>query len=103
MTNGAGQAIGGKTGPTRAANDAGCSFVHGHTHQWRFWAAAKHGPTTGIDILEAGCAMDWGEVEQYAMHSLVDWWYGVTVIGISGGRIVDVDRVSMITLRARYG
>lgn len=102
-TNGAGRAFGGKLGATRSANETTCSIVHGHTHSWKFWPAAKIGPANGIDILEAGCALDWGEIESYALHSQNDWWWGVTVARLISGRIIDVERVSMVTLRRRYG
>lgn len=100
--NGAGRAFGGKLGSTRAANESSVSIVFGHTHNWKFWPAAKIGPSSGIDILEAGCALPWGEIEAYALHSTNDWWWGVTVARLWGGRIIDFERVSMLTLREKY-
>ena len=102
-TNAAGRAFGGKTGAQRAANEAACSMIYGHTHAWKFVPAAKLGPMVGVDMLEAGCAMKWGEVEAYAMHSNNDWWWGVTEVTLWGGRIHEVARTSMLTLQKKYG
>jgi len=102
-TNGVGRPFGGKTGSTRAANETSVSLITGHTHNWKFWPSAKIGPQSGVDLLEAGCALPWGEIEAYAQHSTNDWWWGVTVAWLNMGRIIDVERISMLTLRRRYG
>lgn len=102
LTNGAGRAFGGKLGATRAASEVTCSAVMGHTHNWKLWPAAKIGPLSGVEIMEAGCALPWGEIEAYATVSTNDWWWGVTVAHLQGGRIHDVERVSMLNLRKRY-
>lgn len=100
--NGMGRAFGGKTGAQRAGNESSCSLIYGHTHHWKFVPAPKLGPTGGVDIMEAGCAMLWGEVEHYALHSLNDWWWGLTIVHLEGGRIRDFERLSMLTLRDKY-
>lgn len=101
--NGAGRPFGGKLGATRAANETSVSLIVGHSHNWKFWPSAKIGPQSGVDLLEAGCALPWGEIEAYALHSCNDWWWGLTVARLLGGRIIDIERISMLTLRKRYG
>ena len=100
--NGAGRAFGGKTGPQRAANETTIPVVSGHTHRRQVHDAPKIGPVASISMVEVGCAMPWGTVEEYAAHSLAGWWWGVVDLTLSGGVIVDVAFVSMLTLRARY-
>ena len=103
LNNGMGKAFGGKTGAQRAGNEAVNSFVVGHTHSLVLANAAKLGLKSGIRIIEAGCALPWGEIEHYALHSLNNWWWGVLVITVHGGEITDVEAVSMLTLEDRYG
>lgn len=102
-TNGAGRAYGGKTGPQRAANESTVPVVSGHTHRRQVHDSPKIGPIDVISMVEVGCAMPWGEVESYAQHGLTGWWYGCCGMTVQGGTITDLDFVSMITLRARFG
>ena len=101
-TNGMGRAFGGKTGQQRAANEMTCSLVSGHTHQWKFTSVPKIGPSGGLDLMEAGCAMLWGEVEHYAIMNPTDWWWGLTIIDVVDGRIPYHERLPMYELRERY-
>lgn len=103
INNAMGKAIGGKTGAQRIGNEATSSFVYGHTHHWKFLPTAKNGLQSGVDVLEAGCALPYGEIEHYATHSMNDWWYGVTVVTVHDGRITDFERISMLTLMNEYG
>jgi hypothetical protein len=98
--NGAGRAFGGKTGPQRAANDAVCPIVSGHTHRRQIHDSPKIGPTDSISMVEVGCAMPWGELEHYAQHSATGWWWGVVPMTVQDGMITDVQFVSMLTLQA---
>lgn len=101
-TNSMGRAFGGKTGQQRAANETTCSLVSGHTHSWRFYSVPKIGPQGGVDLLEAGCALLWGEIESYATVSTSDWWWGLTVVDVADGRIPHVERLPMYAVRSRY-
>ena len=100
--NGAGRAFGGKTGPQRAANETTIPMVSGHTHRRQAHDAPKIGPVASISMVEVGCAMPWGTVEDYALHAMSGWWWGVVDLTLSGGVIVDVAFLSMLTLRDRY-
>jgi hypothetical protein len=53
-------------------------------------------------MVEVGCAMLWGEVEDYAKHSMTGWWYGVVPMTVQGGVITDLAFTSMPYLRSRY-
>lgn len=100
--NSAGRAYGGKTGPQRAANDTTVPVVSGHTHRRQVHDSPKIGPVDAISMVEIGCGLPWGTVEDYAKHSLTGWWYGVCDMRVCGGQITDVSFVSMLTLRDRY-
>lgn len=100
--NGAGRAFGGKTGPQRAANELTCSFISGHTHAYQHFSTGKIGMTTGVDVMEVGCALPWGEVEDYASHAIINWWYGAVIVDLMGGRIVASEKIDMMRIRDRY-
>jgi hypothetical protein len=101
-TNGAGRAFGGKTGPQRAANELTSSFISGHTHAYQHFTTGKIGAISGVDVMEVGCALPWGEVEDYAAHAIINWWYGFVIADLMGGRIVASEKVDMMTIRDRY-
>jgi hypothetical protein len=101
-TNGAGRAFGGKTGPQRAANEMTSSFMSGHTHAFQHFTTGKIGAVSGVDVMEVGCALPWGEVEDYAAHGIVNWWYGAVIVDLMGGRIVAHEKIDMMAIRERY-
>lgn len=101
--NGAGRAFGGETGPQRAANKTTVPLVSGHTHKRQLHDAGKIGPQDVISMVEVGCAMPWGEVESYAKLGITGWWWGVVPMVVQGGAITDVNFVSMLTLKRKYG
>ena len=101
--NGAGRAFGGETGPQRAANKTTVPIVSGHTHRRQVHDSAKIGPVESISMVEIGCALPWGTVENYAKVSATGWWWGVVPLTCHGGAITDVSFVSMLTLQDRYG
>lgn len=101
--NAGGKPYGGKTAASRIANDAGASVVHGHTHQRQTFNAPKLGPgARSLSVLSAGCALPQGHVEAYARHSATGWWWGVGLLTIQSGCILDEEWVSMATLERRY-
>ena len=101
-TNGAGRAFGGKTGPQRAANELTSSFISGHTHAYQHFTTGKIGAVSGVDVMEVGCALPWGEVEDYASLSIINWWYGFVIVDLMGGRIVSAEKVDMMRIRDMY-
>ena len=101
-TNGAGRAFGGKTGPQRAANELTCSFISGHTHAFQHYTSGKIGLVSGVDVMEVGCALPWGEIEEYAQMSINNWWWGLVIVDLLGGRIIGCEKVDMMAIRDRY-
>lgn len=96
-----GKPYGGKTAPTRIANDSVFSIVHGHCHTYASVPAAKFDGKQ-VRVISAGCALPQGHVEPYAKHSLVGWAWGALTITVRGGQIMDETWTSMDTLRRRY-
>jgi hypothetical protein len=52
--------------------------------------------------MEVGCALPWGEVEDYAAHAIINWWYGLVIVDLMGGRIVGSEKVDMMSIRNQY-
>ena len=100
--NGMGRPMGGKTAPHRAAAMLTSSFVYGHTHKFSIYTDPKMGQGAPITIIEGGCALPYGEIEDYALHSPTGWSYGVVDMICQDGLILDVSFVSMLSLRDRY-
>ena len=100
--NGAGRAFGGKTGPQRAANDSLVPIVSGHTHRRQVHDCPKIGGAGLVSMVEVGCAMPWGEIESYAAHGMTGWFWGVCELTVQAGAIIDVNFLSMLTLRSKY-
>lgn len=97
-----GKPISGKTAGPRTANELTTDLVHGHTHRFSTTRVPKIGPRDSVMVVEAGCALPWGEVEDYAKHSMTGWWWGVVELTLRGSEITDWNAVSMKTLRALY-
>lgn len=101
--NGLGKPMGGKTSPHRAGALLCESLVHGHTHILAVYNDVKLGPTDRITVIQAGCALPDGEVEHYATHAPTGWSHGVMDLTVQNGAIIDINWVSMRTLKQRYG
>jgi hypothetical protein len=100
--NGMGRPMGGKTATHRAGALLTSSLVHGHTHQFHVFNDAKMGPQERITVVQAGCAMPWGEYEHYASVGPGGWWWGALMMTCWDGQIVDLEAISMLTIRDRY-
>lgn len=100
--NGMGKPMSGKTATHRAGDLLTAPLVHGHTHSLNLYSAAKHGPIERVSVLQAGCALPWGEVEHYAAHNPTGWWWGCLLMTVQGGQILDFEAISMLSLRERY-
>lgn len=102
VLNRMGRPYGGKNAETTLCNEAMHDLVIGHSHTGRVWKAPKIGPSQHVTVVNAGCALPDGHIEEYARHSLTGWTWGVTVLEIEGGHIVGHQFVSMATLEDRY-
>jgi hypothetical protein len=85
------------------ANDSIFSLVFGHSHKGGHLPAPKIGPSCKIDILNIGCALPHGHVEDYAKLSTTGWQYGVYELTLRNGQIENHKHISMIELREKYG
>lgn len=100
--NSLGKTYGGKTAEQRMANDALFDMVVGHSHVARSWRAPKIGPQQFVNVLNLGCALPHGHIEDYALHATTGWTWGVYDLELRGGRIEAASFVSMLQLEQRY-
>jgi hypothetical protein len=98
-----GKTYGGKNSENTIANDAIFDHVIGHSHVKRDVRAPKLGPSKHVTILNLGCALPQGHVEEYIYHgALSGWWWGCCVLTLQGGQIVGVDALPMSELERRF-
>ena len=97
-----GKPYGGKTAGPRIANDAIFDIVYGHDHKRRSHRAPKVGPQKHVSVINVGCALPWGHVENYASLSTTGWWWGIVDLTIQGGHVISENAVPMIQLEKMY-
>jgi predicted phosphodiesterase len=97
-----GKTYGGKNAEQTIANDAVFDIVIGHSHTARVWRAPKIGPSQFVNVVNLGCALPFGHVEDYARHATTGWTWGVYDLLIRGGHIESASFVSMTELERRY-
>lgn len=96
-----GKPYGGKTSENQIGNDSLHDIVYGHSHK----AVVKHIPKIGQDhvtVINLGCSLPPGYIEDYAKHSVTSWSYGVYDLTIRDGKIKEHSWVSMETLLKDY-
>lgn len=101
--NGMGKAMGGKTSSHRAGALLCTSLFHGHSHRFGVYTDSKLDPRGGVTVVECGCALPWGEVEDYATLSPLGWAWGIIFAKVANGVVLDLDFVSMKTLKDKWG
>lgn len=95
---------GGKNAEVTICNDAVFDHVIGHSHVRREHRAPKLGPSKHVTVLNLGCSLPHGHVEEYMYHgATTGWWFGCHVVTIQGGQIVGADAVPMSELERMYG
>ena len=82
------------------ANDAVFSIVFGHSHKGGMVRAGKIGPNRRVTVLNVGCALPDGHVEDYAKLSMTGWEYGLYLIEVAQGDIQSVKHYSMAEVMA---
>jgi hypothetical protein len=97
-----GKTFGGKNAENQIANDAVHDLVIGHSHVARHIRAPKLGGNNCVQVLNLGCALPEGHIEDYAQHSLTGWTYGIADITIQFGRIQSCAFITMEELKERY-
>jgi len=98
-----GKTYGGKNAENTIANDAVHDLVIGHSHVARQIRQPKIGPYQHVTVLNLGCALPYGHVEDYARDALTGWTWGVYELFIRAGHIESAKFVSMLELEERYG
>lgn len=97
-----GKPYGGAQSENAIARDSLHDVVYGHTHK----RVDKTFPKIGHDhitIINLGCALPHGCIEDYAKHSVTGWSYGVYDLTIQDGKIKEQRWVPMDTLIKDYG
>lgn len=98
-----GKTYGGKNCLPTIANDSVSDLVVGHSHRARVHQAPKIGQRYPTTIIDLGCALPDGHVEEYATHALNGWTYGIYDLLIQFGHVQSAKFISMTELGERYG
>jgi hypothetical protein len=98
-----GKTYGGKTAENTIANDSVHDLIIGHSHVERMHKAPKIGGNGFVRVLNVGCALPDGHIENYAKHALNGWSYGIAEVTIQHGHISDYQWISMARLEEMYG
>jgi hypothetical protein len=98
-----GRTYGGKAPENTIANDLSHDLVYGHTHRFAHIERAKIGHSRRVSVVNLGCALPYGHIEDYAKHSTTGWWWGICEIEIINQRIEAVKQFSMPELEDTYG
>lgn len=84
-------------------NEAAFSVVFGHSHKGGVHPFPKIGPNQAIKVLNLGCALPWGHVEDYAKLAMTGWDYGAWELSLLDGMILSWRFWSMLEIANRYG
>lgn len=97
-----GKPYGGMHAENQIARDATHDVVFGHSHKplVKTYPRLGHKRTTVVNL---GCALPEGHIEQYAKHSLTGWSYGVYELEIERGGIQAARWIPMASLQEKYG
>jgi predicted phosphodiesterase len=57
-------------------------LVHGHTHRAQVIRKPKMGENKYVTVVDLGCSLPYGYVEDYAKHGMTGWSWGFTVLHI---------------------
>lgn len=97
-----GKTYGGKNCLPTIANDSVTDLVIGHSHRGRVHQAPKIGQRYPTTIIDLGCALPDGHVEDYAKHALNGWTWGAYDLLIQHGHVQAAKFISMAELEERY-
>lgn len=98
-----GKTFGGKNAEATIANDAMFDIVIGHSHVWRAIRSPKVGHSNHVTVLNLGCALPEGHVENYVLHgALSGWWWGTNILTVESNKITGINAIPMSELKRRY-
>ena len=100
-----GKEYGGEASERQIANKSKIDIVFGHSHRAQDIRVPKISDTKNdfTRILNIGCALPEGHIENYAKHSLTGWTYQIVEIDIWDNHIMEVQNISMKKLKKLYG
>ena len=98
-----GKEYGGKNAEVQIGNDSLHDLVFGHTHKARDWKAVKIGYDKWVRIVNVGCSLPYGHIEEYAKLNMNGWSWCVTELGIWDNHVQETNFVSMDRLEREYG
>jgi len=96
-----GKPYGGMHCENQIARDSLHDIVFGHTHKRLDKTFPKLGAKS-VTVVNLGCALPEGHIENYAKHSLTGWSYGAYDINIKDGRIFERTWLPMSKLSEEY-
>jgi hypothetical protein len=96
--NAMGKTYGGKNAENTIANDSQFDVVIGHSHRSRVVRMPKIGENNHVTVLNLGCALPDGFIENYAKHSTTGWSYGIYDLLIQHGHIEGYNNIPMSAL-----
>ena len=76
--------------------------VFGHSHKYNDIRCPKIGDSNYVRVLNVGCSLPYGHVENYCKVCTTGWAWGITEINIFDNHIQDVNFISMKTLEDMY-
>lgn len=97
-----GKTFGGMNAELQIANQSNMDLVIGHSHVAKVHTAPKVGGDF-VRVINLGCALPQGHIEDYAKHSQTGWTWGAWHLEIWDGHIQSWEFVSMKSLEQRYG
>ena len=100
-----GKEYGGEASERQIANKSKIDIVFGHSHRAQDVRVPKISDTKNdfTRVLNIGCALPEGHIENYAKHSLTGWTYQICELEIWDNHIMEVKNISMKQLQKLYG
>ena len=98
-----GRPFGGQNSENQIGNSSVTDLVYGHSHKPVNKPFPKIGTRTNVRVVNLGCALPDGHVEQYAKHTLGGWEWCVWDMTIKDGAIYQANQIPMTWLEERYG
>lgn len=97
-----GKGFGGATSAVQIGNQSRGDLVYGHEHTARVHTSPKVGGEY-VRVLNLGCSLPFGHVEDYARHNATGWSWGVFHLTIFSQHIQGYQFTDMKTLGKKYG
>ena len=98
-----GREYSGKNAEVQIGNDSMHDLVFGHSHKARDWKSIKIGYNKWVRIVNVGCALPYGHIEEYAKLNMNGWSWCIAELGIWDNHIQETKFVSMDRLEREYG